>query len=211
MRASIRGIAMILVGRFLSPFTRRVAVSMKLLGLAFEHHALATGPDKEAIRKVNPLARVPALILDYGEVLIDSAAILDHLDQTVGPDRALVPPGGPGRRRVLRLVALAAGACEKGVSAYYELTRRPDDKKHMPWVEACVQQVVDGLAAVEAAAPAEGWLTGERITQADVTAVCALEFIRTVLPDAVAGERFPRLEALSARAHELDAFAETRP
>lgn len=201
---------MILVGRYLSPFTRRVAVSMTLLGLPYEHNPLATSTDKEAIRKVNPLARVPALILDDGEVLIDSAAILDYLDELVGPERALVPSKGAERRQALRLMALAAGACEKGVSAYYELTRRPDDKKHLPWVEDCTRQLLDGLADVEAAA-GDGWLVGGRLTQADITAVCALEFIRKVLPDALAGGRFPRLEGLSARAHDLPAFAETRP
>lgn len=202
---------MILVGRYLSPFTRRVAVSLRLLGMAYDHNPLATSTDKEAIRRINPLARVPALILDDGEVLIESAAILDHLDELAGPARALLPPRGAERRVALRLVALALGACEKAVSAYYELTRRPEDKCHMPWVEDCRQQVVDGLADIEAAAGGDAWLVGDRITQADISAVCALEFVRKVQPQLVADEPFPRLEALSRRAHDLPAFAETRP
>lgn len=200
---------MILVGRYLSPFTRRCAVAMRLLGLEYTHNPLATSTDREAIRAVNPLARVPALILDDGEVLIDSAAILDYLDELAGPDRALMPPKGEPRRRAWRFVALATGACDKTVSAFYELTRRPDDKKHMPWVEDCTKQVVDGLAEIEAAA-GDGWLVGDRITQADISTVCALEFIRKVHPQALS-QGFPRLDALSARAHELPAFAETRP
>ncbi len=201
---------MILVGRYLSPFTRRVAVSMRLLGLPYENNPLATTTDKDAIRKVNPLARVPALILDDDEVLIDSAAILDYIDELVGPERALVPAKGAERRAALRLVALAVGACEKTVSAYYELNRRPQDKCHMPWVEECRQQVLDGLADIESVA-GDGWLVGNRLSQADISTVCALEFARKVQPELVAGERFPRLEALSERAHQLPAFTETRP
>ncbi len=201
---------MILIGRYLSPFTRRVAVSMRLLGQPYRHDPLATATDKEAIRKVNPLARVPALVLDDGEVLIDSAAILDYIDEAVGPESALIPARGAERRRVLRLVALALGAAEKAVSAIYELTRRPPEKMHAPWVEECKQQVEGGLAEIEAAC-GDGWLVGGRITQADISAVCAMEFVRKVLPELLADGRFPRLEALSARAHALPAFAETRP
>ena len=51
--------------------------------------------DFDAMRAINPLGRIPSLVLDDGEVLIDSAAILDWLDQTVGPERALLPPPGP--------------------------------------------------------------------------------------------------------------------
>jgi glutathione S-transferase len=201
---------MILVGRYLSPFTRRVAVSMRLLGLAYEHNPLATTTDKEAIRKLNPLARVPALILDDGEVLIDSAAILDHVDELAGPERALVPGNGADRRAVLRIVALAIGACEKTVSAYYELNRRPEDKCYMAWVEDCRQQVLDGFADIEAVA-GDGWLVGGRISQADVSTVCAFDFACKVQPEIGAAERFPRLAALSRRANALPAFAETQP
>lgn len=201
---------MILIGRYLSPFTRRVAVSMRLLGLAYEHRPLATTTDREAIRKINPLARVPALVLDDGEVLIDSAAILDYIDETVGPERALIPPGGSERRQVLRLMAFASGAAEKAVTSVYELTRRPPDKVYAPWVDECKKQVAGGLAEIEAAC-GEGWLVGGCISQADISAVCALEFVRKVVPELVADGRFPRLDALSARAHALPAFAETRP
>ncbi|MFO1072010.1 MAG: glutathione S-transferase N-terminal domain-containing protein [Geminicoccaceae bacterium] len=50
--------------------------------------------DAAAMRAHNPLGQVPALVLDCGETLIDSAAILDWLDDKVGPERALVPAHG---------------------------------------------------------------------------------------------------------------------
>ena len=80
---------MILVGRYLSPFVRRTAVTLKLYGIPFEHQPLSTMTDMDAIKKLNPVGRVPVLVLDDGESLVDSAAILDHLDL---PDRPAPRP-----------------------------------------------------------------------------------------------------------------------
>jgi glutathione S-transferase len=90
---------MILVGQYESPYVRRTAVSLRVLGFAYEHDTRSVFGDFDTVRQTNPLGRIPSLILDDGQVLIDSGAILDWLDQTVGPARALVPPAGAERRR----------------------------------------------------------------------------------------------------------------
>ena len=72
---------MVLVGRYRSPFTRRVAISLRILDIAYEHLPYTAWSQLEAVRRVNPVGRVPALVLDSGESLFDSTAILDHLDQ----------------------------------------------------------------------------------------------------------------------------------
>jgi glutathione S-transferase len=118
---------MILVGSYLSPFVRRVGVAMNLLDIAFEQRPLRVVDDFDELKTINPVGRVPALILDDGEVLIESAAILDHLDQTVGAERALTPTSGAERRRVMKLVALATGTVEKAVAAVYEGRFRPKE------------------------------------------------------------------------------------
>ncbi|WP_153342391.1 glutathione S-transferase N-terminal domain-containing protein [Roseospira navarrensis] len=206
---------MIVIGRNLSPFTRRVVLSLSVLGLPFERRELGTATHMDAIRRVNPLGRVPAVTLDDGTVLIESSAILDHLDELVGPERALTPPSGANRRRVLRHCALLTGAMDKAVVAYYERTRRPAEMVYAPAVEGNERQVADGLAAAEAERPdAEGgWLLGSmRPTQADLTALVALPFLRIVLPHLVEPGRHPRLEALVARrGPEVPGFVETDP
>lgn len=201
---------MILVGRYLSPFTRRVAITLRLLDMPYQHNPLSTAADRDAIRAVNPLCRVPALVLDGGETLIDSAAILDHIDELAGPPRALLPPSGADRRRAQKLIALAVGAGEKTVSAFYENTRRPADKQYQPWLEECESQIDGGYAEIEAAT-GDGWLVGGRLTQADITAVSMLGFTAKVLPDFLERHSYPRLQALAARCEALPAFAETRP
>jgi glutathione S-transferase len=147
----------VLYGRHASPFVRRVAVTMRLYGIAYRHKPLMPfGPDKAELAKFNPIARVPALQLANGEMLIDSAAILDYLDQLAGPERALTPAAGPARRRVLTLLAVAHGANEKLVAALYERHFRPREAQHAPWLAACDKQVRDGFGWLNEALPVRG-------------------------------------------------------
>src|ERR1700682_2700267 len=136
---------MILVGRYRSPFTRRVAISMQLLGIAYEHRPHTTWRNLKEVRAVNPVGRVPALVLDTGETLFDSSAILDYLDQLAGPKCSLVPPKEPQRHEVLRVVACAMGVLEKVVAALYEQTMRPETKIHYPWLQHNEGQAQSGL------------------------------------------------------------------
>src|SRR5260221_1547293 len=111
---------MILVGQYDSPYVRRVAVSLRVLGFDYEHDTRSVFGDFDSMRQTNPLARIPSLVFDDGEVLIDSAAILDWLDETVGPAPALLPKAGPERPGALRLNALGTGRMDKAGSANYD-------------------------------------------------------------------------------------------
>lgn len=203
---------MILVGRYLSPFVRRVAATMKIYGMPYERRVLSTVTDVDAIRAFNPVGRVPALILDSGETLIDSAVILDYLDECAGPVRALAPPEGAERREVLRLVALAIGAAEKGVALVYETKRRPEHLISPEWAAKLKTQVRDGLGEVDKILGRDRqWLALGRMTQADVSAVAAMDFLGSMLPDMFAPDAFPNLARLVERTAGLPAFAETHP
>lgn len=201
---------MILVGQYDSPFVRRVAVSLLILGLAFTRNTLSVFADAEAMRRINPLGRIPSLILDDGEVLIDSAAILDHIDEVVGPARALLPAAGPARRRALRETAMAAGAIDKAAAIAYERLLRPAEKQHAPWIERCQLQLATGLAALEAL-PQSPWLGGARLLQPDVTVACLIGYLKQRVPDAFPTGRYPALERLSAAAEALPEFQATWP
>jgi glutathione S-transferase len=141
---------MILVGQYDSPYVRRVAVSLRVLGFDYEHDTRSVFADFDAMRQVNPIGRIPSLVLDGGEVLIDSASILDWLDQTVGPERALAPPGGAERRRAFRLIALATGAIDKAGAAAYERIIRPSAFRWPEWIDRCVTQATSAIGALAA-------------------------------------------------------------
>jgi glutathione S-transferase len=200
---------MLLIGMFDSPFVRRVAVSLKLLGFEFEHANWSVGKDHTQIRRYSPLGRVPTLVLEDGEVLTESAAILDHLDSVVGPQRALVPANGAARRQVLQLMALAIGAAEKGRDQIYERIVRPSEKRHEPWEERCRSQMHGAFGEIErwqARRPGR-WLVGEHLTQADITLTCAWACMR----DALSLEQgpYPSLTALAERCEALPEFVAT--
>jgi glutathione S-transferase len=146
-------------------------------------------------------------VLDDGAVLIDSAAILDWLDQTVGPERALVPPCGAERRRVLRLIALATGAIDKVGAAAYERLIRPSALRWPEWIERCRTQGAGAIAALAA----EPWPEGAPLDQAQITTACMLRYVQLADPDLLPPGRFPTLEALSARCEALPAFQATWP
>ena len=197
---------MILVGQYDSPYVRRVAVSLRVLGFAYEHDTRSVFADFDAMREINPLGRIPALVLD-GEVLIDSAAILDWLDQTVGPGRALVAPAGVERRRALRLIALATGAIDKVGAAAYERLIRPAALRWLEWIARCRTQGEGAIAALAA----EPWPPGENLDQAEITTACMIRYVRMADPDLLPPSRHPTLDALSARCEALPAFQATWP
>lgn len=204
-----------LYGSYLSPYTRRVAVSLNLLGIAFELEEIYTSRDPDKIRPLSPLVRVPALALDDGEVLVESAAILDEIDQIVGSDRALMPPRGAARRRAMQLTAIAVGCMEKTQWALYETLYHPPEKVHEPWIERNEAQALGGLAHIEPSAASlgeSGWLADTpSISQADVSLSVAFSFISLVRPALEIPTRFPHLAAFVARCESLDAFAAVPP
>ncbi len=203
-------VAILLIGMFDSPFVRRVAVSMKLLGFVFEHANWSVGKDHARIRSYSPLGRVPTLVLDDGEVLTDSAAILDHLDSVVGPERALVPAIGMARRQVLQFMALANAAAEKGRELINERIARPPEMRHEPWEARCRSQMHGALGEIErryAQRPGK-WLVGEHLTQADITLACVWACLREAV--ALEDDPYPSLAALAARCEALPEFVATR-
>ncbi|MBM3531965.1 MAG: glutathione S-transferase family protein [Alphaproteobacteria bacterium] len=203
---------MILVGRYLSPFVRRVGVSLALTGLKFERLVLSTAADREKILKITPIGRVPALILGKGrnaEVLVDSTAMLDHIDEKAGR-RALTPGKGAARRRVNSIVFLALGTAEKAIAAAYEKSRRPPEKVHQPWLEHLESQATGGLEALNAI-KAKPYLAGAKLTQADVTTAVVFGYLKRGAPHLVPEGRYKRLEAHSKKMEKLPAFKACQP
>jgi len=205
-----------LVWQLDSPFVRRVAVSMMLLGFPFERDRSSVVRNFGDVTKINPLGRVPALVLDDGMVLVDSTAILDWLDGEVGPERALMPPSGLARTACWRLVALGHGANEKLVALVYEHLMRSREHRSGPWMDRCRGQVTAALTVLdEAAENAEPWLLGERLTQADITVATMLGFLALVEPATGIAHpddrQWPHLSRLASRCEAESAFAACYP
>lgn len=198
---------MILIGQFDSPFVRRTAISLRLYGHAFEHRPWSVWRDAEKIAPCNPLRRVPVLILDDGEVLVESAAILEYLDEIAG-GAALLPRSGAARRSGLQACALACGAAEKAVSLYYEKVIREEPLRSRTWMDRCAAQITDTLDRLEAQCPPHGWWLGGAMSHADIALACALRFVMEGHPGEFDQPARPRIAAIAARCEALQVFQE---
>ena len=203
---------MILYGGLGSPFVRRTAITLKLYGIEHEHRKLRIAePEQRAeLKAINPLVRVPTLVTEDAGTLIDSATILDYLDRLVGPEKALVPAGGMERTRVMALMGLAIGAIDKSIAEYYERGKHPEEKWHQPWMDQLLEQSKDGFEALEKQHGGP-WLTGGKMTQADVSTVAFLDFARHNRPESAPALNCPKLAAMAERANQIPAFLETWP
>jgi len=199
---------MILVGQYDSPFVRRVAVTLHHYHLRFERNRLSVF--HPGMVEINPLMRIPSLIIDGGETLHDSGAIIDYLDEMVGPKKALTPPSGEERRHVLQIVALATGAIEKTLAVVYERHFHVPQGIAHEWTVRCMAQLSGALVHLDAHA-GEPWYSGRKFTQADVTLGCLIGYLNLRLPEAFPTGRYPRLEKLAERCEALDAFDKAKP
>ena len=198
---------MILIGMYDSPFVRRVAIALDLLALPFEHRNWSVGKDFDRIRAYSPLGRVPVLVPADGEPLAESMMILEHLDDLVGPQRALMPQPGAERRAGLRILAFATGAIEKGIQINGERIFRPEDKRHPPYVERCRTQMrgaLDELEKICVAAAGREWLVGARMSLVDISLACFITYIREGVREPF--EAFPALRARVNRCEALPVF-----
>lgn len=197
---------MILIGQYDSPFVRRVGIALMLYRMPFEHRPWSTFGDVEKIRPYNPLTRVPTLVLDDGEVLIESHSILDYLDSLVPAAERMFPTAEPARHQALKVTALATGVSEKAVSLFYE--RALHKEISVVWTKRCGVQIDGALTELEThrkKRSGDYWF-GNAIGHADIAIACALRFIPEAHPGLIAMADFPALGADAARLEALPVF-----
>jgi glutathione S-transferase len=206
LREASGELQMILIGQFDSPFVRRVAIAMQLYGLEFEHRPWSTFGDAELIAPYNPLRRVPILVLSDTQSLIESAAILDYLDELVGPGKALIAESGPARRHALKVCALATGLNDKAVSLFYE--RALHEQTSPAWIQRCetqIQGVLNVLDADRRARTTSYWF-GDSIGHADIAVACAMRYLGEAHPGLASRGSWPALATHAQRCEALAPF-----
>jgi len=194
-----------LIGMLDSPYVRRTAISLKLLGLPFEHASVSVFRHFEQFQAINPVVKAPTLVCDDGTVLMDSTLIVDYAEALAG--RSLLPASIAARQRELRAIGLALAACEKAVQIVYEHNLRPAEKVHAPWVDRVQGQLLAAVDALETE-----WkemplpIEAGALTQAGVTVAVAWSFIQLMVPDRVPAADYPRLVAYATAAEQLEVF-----
>ncbi|MBD2461095.1 glutathione S-transferase [Oscillatoria sp. FACHB-1407] len=199
-----------LIGMLDSPYVRRVAISLKRMGIPFEHRPLSVFRNFEEFQRVNPAVKAPTFVSDKGEVLMDSTLILDYLEAIIASDKRLMPADPDQRLIALRLIGLALLACEKTVQLVYETTLRPPEKQHQPWLDRVDRQLHTTYNLLEAAMEsANPWFLGTQLMQPDITVAVAWRFTQHTIPQIIDGESYPALARFSEQAEELPEFVAT--
>lgn len=196
-----------LIGMLDSPFVRRVAVTMRMLGIDFDHNPLSIFRTYDEFRTLNPLVKVPTLICDDGEMLIDSSLIIGHLESLTG--RSLMPGGVDAERRALQQIGVALVAMEKVAHRIYETKARPEEFIYEPWLNRIIEQLNSALDLLEISVANlndNEWLFGDTVTQADITTAIAWRFAVYSAPEIANPSNRPALVAFSRRAEALPEF-----
>ncbi|KPA88136.1 glutathione S-transferase [Pseudomonas sp. RHF3.3-3] len=195
-----------LLGMLDSPYVRRVAISLDLLGVEFEHASLSVFSQFDAFAAINPVVKAPTLVLDDGTVLMDSSLIIDYLEASQAHDHGLWPRQPQALASALRTTGLALAACEKAVQLVYERKLRPAEKQHQPWIDRVIGQLVAACRALDQQTASMAQDSSGRPDQAALSAAVAGSFIELMLPDLIRLEDFPAFHAHTQRLEQTELF-----
>ena len=190
-----------LIGMLDSPYVRRVAISLELYGVAFEHQSLSVFSTFNEFSQINPVVKAPTLVLDDGTVLMDSSLILDYLENLAPADKKLLPQAPKARAHDLQVLGLALAACEKSVQIVYEHNLRPAEKLHAPWLERVTGQLLAAYSLLD-----KHVADSDALNQASLTAAVAWSFSQYTVASVVDAQAFPNLKRLAERLEQHPAF-----
>lgn len=190
-----------LIGMLDSPYVRRVAISLELYGVPFEHQSLSVFSTFTEFSQINPVVKAPTLVLDDGTVLMDSTLILDYLETLAPANKKLLPQAPTARAHDLQVLGLALAACEKSVQIVYEHNLRPAEKLHAPWLDRISGQLLAAYSLLEKQLD-----DSEALDQATLTTAVAWSFSQYTVASVVKTEAFPKLNRLAERLEQHPAF-----
>jgi len=192
----------------LSPFGRKVRMAVSHLGLWDRIETVKADPmdPADALRRDNPLGKIPTLITDDGKPVFDSRVILEYLDHVAGGGR-IIPAAWPDRVETLTLQAMCDGVMDACILIVYEARPPPPALHHQPWLDYQRGKAVRGLAAFAKQPPDPA-----RFDVGTITAACMLGYL-DVRKQVDWRPEFPALvgwlDQFRARHPEFDATAAT--
>jgi glutathione S-transferase len=194
-----------------SPYVRRTAITLDLLGVPFNHEAVSVFTTFDEFQRINPVVKAPTLVCSDGCVLMDSSLIIQFVEATVANGKTLWSREPKVLQQEIRAVGLALAACEKAVQTIYERNLRPVDAQYEPWLDRVRGQLLSASAELEQHVRHNPALFSSRHSQASVTTAVAWQFIQSMLPAIVAASAHPAWAELSARMEQLPEFLKYPP
>lgn len=198
-----------LIGSLTSPYARkaRIVLAEKKIEYDFELESPWTPGSKVA--QINPLGKIPVLVLDDETVLFDSRVIVEYLDN-VAPNNKLMPAPNRERTEVKRWEALSDGVCDAAVQIFLE-RKRPAKQQSADWIARQQDKIVRSLEFMSEQLGENATCMGTHFSLADITVGCALGYLSFRFPEINWRESHPNLERLHEKLLLRPAFSETVP
>ena len=197
-----------LVGSKTSPYVRKIRVILAEKKLAFDFVEESAWTADTTVPRYNPLNKVPALVMDDGEAIYDSAVISEYLDAISGG--GLIPKDAAARARVRRDEALGDGIADAGITAFLE-RKREAARQDPAWIARQLDKVGAGIAALAKSLGSKPYLGGNEANLADIACACALFWAEFRMPELGWRVAHPNLKAWAERMESRPAFQATRP
>jgi glutathione S-transferase len=203
--------AMKLIGSPTSPYVRKVRVVLaeKKLDVQLVFEDPWNG---DAVLKSNPLGKVPCLVMEGGEAVFDSRAIVEYLDQ-LSPVGKLIPGSGRERVEVRTWEALGDGLLDAAVLARLEATwpGRAEGERSQAWIDRQLRSVHSALKAMGQGLGDKPWCHGNSFTLADVAVGCALGYLDFRFPQIDWRGTHPNLHKLFDKLSARPSFIDSAP
>lgn len=198
-----------LIGSMTSPYVRKVRVVMAEKRIECEFEVDNPWTAGSSVAALNPLCKVPVLIMDDGTSLYDSRVIAEFLD-SVTPVSRLIPEGNRPRIMVKRWEALADGICDAATATVLE-RKRAAQQQNADWIERQQAKVSNGLQAIAAELGEKAWCNGEHYSLGDIAVGCALFYLDFRFPEIDWRSAYPNVARLADKLAKRASFKDTVP
>lgn len=200
-----------LIGSPTSPYVRKVRVVMAEKRLDYQL-VLEDPWTSDAVRKSNPLGKVPCLVMEGGEAVFDSRVIVEYVD-TLSPVGKLIPASGRERAEVRTWEALADGMLDAAILARLEHTwpGRGAGERSQGWVDRQMTHVHSAVKAMSQGLGDRPWCTGNHLSLADIAVGCALGYLDFRFGHIDWRGDYPNLKRLSDKLFTRQSFLDSAP
>lgn len=199
-----------LIGSVTSPYVRKVRVVMAEKKLDFSFELENVWVPETTIQQVNPLGKIPCLVMEDGSTLYDSRVIAEYLD-TISPVCKLLPPNGRDRTEVKVWEALADGVLDAAILVFIERRDRTPEQQSDKWIARQMGKVDAGLREMSAKLGDASYCMGIHYSLADVAVGCTLGWLSFRFPDIDWRGDYPNLARLFDKLSERASFRDTVP
>lgn len=198
-----------LIGSLTSPYVRKIRIVLAEKKIEYDLVLDSPWAEGTQVPALNPLGKVPVLVLDDDSTLYDSRVIAEYLDM-VAPNNRLLPASGRERISVKRWEALADGVLDAAVAAFLE-SRRPDGERSPSWIARQRGKTTQALKVMSQELGEQPWCHGNSLSLADIAVGCALGYVSFRLGDIPWSKEYPNLSQLYEKLMQRPAFVDTVP